>query len=396
MLLTSQVFFMSAAAIQATALGKLVFDTTDRELDLGLLGLAEFAPSFLLVLVTGVVADRLDRRLVCVVALAGEVAVSAGLAVTASREPSGIAAILALATAFGVARAFHAPSERALKPLVCSPEDLPRVVALHSMTWQVGAIGGPVLAGFLYVWSPVAPFVAAASLCLAALVAMLSVRPVSRLAPVTDRPTFRHAVEGLVVIRRSPVLLGAISLDLFAVLFGGAVALLPAIAEKRLGVGAVGLGFLRAGIGVGAAATAVTLAARPLHRNVGRRLFIAVTLFGVATIVLGATHSYAVAFVALAVLSAADMVSVFVRATIVPLAAPRAALGRVHAVEQVFIGASNELGAFESGVAAAWLGAGTAVVLGGVATLVVVAVWLVAFPALRTIDRFDDLVVAEP
>ncbi len=382
---------MSATAIQATALGKLVFDATRRELDLGLLGLAEFAPSFLLVLVTGVVADRLDRRLVCVVALAGEVAVSIGLAVSASTDPSGIAAILALAVGFGVARAFHAPSERALKPLVCAPEDLPRVVALHSMTWQVGAITGPVVAGFLYVWSPFAPFVAAAVLCFAAMVTMWVLRPVSAVAPVTERPTMRHAVEGLVVIRRSPVLLGAISLDLFAVLFGGAVALLPAIAEKRLDVGAVGLGFLRAGIGVGAAVTAVALAARPLHRHVGRRLFVAVSVFGVATIALGATRSYVVAFIALAVLSAADMVSVFVRATIVPLAAPRAALGRVHAVEQVFIGASNELGAFESGVAAAWLGAGAAVVLGGVATLTVVVVWLAVFPALRTIDRFDDL-----
>ena len=214
--------------------------------------------------------------------------------------------------------------------------------------------------------------------------------------PSDERPTLHHALEGLRFIRRQPVLLGAIALDLFAVLFGGAVALLPAIAEERLGVGNVGYGWLRAAPGVGAVAVTVVLAARPVRRHVGVTLLIVVGLFGAATVVFGLTTSYIVAFLALLVLSSADAVSVFIRATIVPLATPDRMRGRVAAVENVFIGASNELGAFESGVAAALLGVGPAVVLGGVLTLVVVAVWPILFPSLRAIDRFEDVMVREP
>jgi MFS family permease len=187
------------------------------------------------------------------------------------------------------------------------------------------------------------------------------------------------------------VLLGAIALDMFAVLFGGAVALLPAIAEDRLGVGNVGYGWLRAAPGIGAVVVTAVLAIRPVSRRVGRTLLVAVAVFGLATIVLGLTHNYTVAFVALVVLAGADAVSVFIRATIVPLATPDHMRGRVMAVENVFIGASNELGAFESGVAAAVLGVGPAVVLGGGVTLGVVGIWSVAFPTLRDIDRFQDI-----
>jgi hypothetical protein len=211
-----------------------------------------------------------------------------------------------------------------------------------------------------------------------------------------ERATLSHALEGLRFIRRTPILLGAISLDLFAVLFGGAVALLPAIAEDRLGVGAVGLGWLRAAGGIGASITAVVLAVRPLRRRVGRWLLVSVGVFGLATVVLGVTRNYLVAFVAMGVLTSADMVSVFVRGTIVPLATPDAMRGRVLAVEQVFIGASNELGAFESGVAATFVGLVAAVVSGGVATLAVVAVWWKAFAALRDVDTFDDIVPPDP
>lgn len=390
-LLASQLQFTMAFSIQATALGKQIFDITGRELDLGFLGLAEFLPSFLLVLVTGSVADRLDKRRVVSAALVLELVCSLSLAGYARSDPSAVGPIFALGAGFGVARAFHAPAERALKPLVAPPDLLPRVVALHSTTWQLGAIAGPVTAGFLYTVSPVAPYLASGVLSAGALVAMLALRYAVEPAPSHDRPTLHSALEGLRVIRSTPVLLGAISLDLFAVLFGGAVALLPAIAEKRLGVGAVGLGFLRSSVGVGAALTAVVLANRPLVRAIGRTLFAAVAMFGVLTIALGLTRSFAVAVVVLAALSAADMVSVFIRATLVPFATPPYALGRVHAVEQVFIGASNELGAFESGVAASLLGLTPAVVLGGAATLVVAGLWTVLFPALRSVDRFDDV-----
>ena len=211
-----------------------------------------------------------------------------------------------------------------------------------------------------------------------------------------DPPSLHTALEGLRLIFRTPILLGAISLDLFAVLFGGAVALLLAIADEQLGVGAVGLGVLRAAAGVGAAIMAVTLALRPINRRVGRSLFVAVGIFGIGTIVLGITHSFAIAFVSLLVLSAADAVSVFIRATLTPLVTPASARGRVLAVENVFIGASNELGAFESGVAGQLLGLAPAVVLGGGMTLVVAGVWTVLFPSLRDVDRFSDLSGASP
>jgi hypothetical protein len=205
-----------------------------------------------------------------------------------------------------------------------------------------------------------------------------------------------QALEGLRFIRRTPLLLAAISLDLFAVLFGGAVALLPAIAEKRLGVGAVGLGWLRAAGGIGASITAAALAARPFRHKVGRWLLIAVAVFGVATVVLGVTRSYVVAFIAMFLLTSADMVSVFVRGTLVPLATPNAMRGRVLAVEQVFIGASNELGAFESGVAAALFGLVVAIASGGLATLAIVGLWWVLFPSLRDVDTFDEVVPVAP
>ena len=206
-----------------------------------------------------------------------------------------------------------------------------------------------------------------------------------------ERPTLRHAMEGLHFIRRTPILLAAISLDLFAVLFGGAIALLPVIAEERLNVGDVAYGWLRASAGIGAAVMAVFLASRPVTKRVGRTLLIVVAVFGIHSIVLGLTHSYAVAFVAVLIGSAADMVSVFIRGSLVPLVTPDDKRGRVSAVEGVFIGASNELGAFESGAVAAVVGVPATVVGGGIATMAIVGFFWRAFPSLRNIDRFDEL-----
>jgi hypothetical protein len=200
----------------------------------------------------------------------------------------------------------------------------------------------------------------------------------------------REALEGLRFVRGQPVLLGAISLDLVAVLFGGAVALLPALAEERLGVGAVGLGWLRAAVGIGAAAVTIVLAVKPVTRRVGSTMLIAVAIFGAGTIVLGVTTSFVIAFVSIAVLSGADAVSVFIRGTLVPLVTPPDKRGRVLAVETVFIGASNELGAFESGVAGQLLGPAAAVVLGGAITMLIALSWGRLFPALRAVDRFPD------
>ena len=393
----------SASLMAVTALGKQVFDLTGEELSLGLLGLAEFAPAALLVFVSGPVADRFDRRRVVSVAAAGEAACGLALAWYASSGQDAVGPIFALVVAFGVARAFIAPSARSLPADVVAPVDLPWLVARNSITFQAALIAGPVSGGMLYALDPRAPFLAMAGLLLVATatIQLVSVRPFDR-RPVpasgtsgesgtsgrSSRPSIREAMEGLRVIRDQPILLGVISLDLFAVLFGGAVALLPAIAEDQLGVGAVGFGWLRAAGGIGAAVVTIALARRPIRRHVGRVLLLVVAAFGLFTIVLGLTRSFVVAFLAMAALTGFDAVSVFIRGTLVPLVVTADTRGRVLAVENVFIGASNELGAFESGVAGQVLGTSAAVVLGGIATIAIAGTWWVVFPALRNTDRF--------
>jgi MFS family permease len=389
--LLSSVFCSStAAALLATVLGKLVFDMTGSSLALGLLGLAEFAPAALLVLVTGTVADRVDRKRLAAIALTAEAVAVAMLAFYAGTHPTSTLPIFLLVIAYGTARAFATPASRSLPADSMEPARLPWLTARQSATWQGATIVGPVIGGFLYVIGVWVPFVAATVLVLLAAFAVTGVRPLPREGPVPEREpaTIRHAVEGLRFVRHQPILLGAISLDLFAVLFGGAVALLPAIAEERLHVGAIGLGWLRAAIGIGAGSVTVFLAVRPVHRKVGRTLLITVALFGVGTIVLGFTTYFVVAFIALMALSGADSVSVFIRSTLVPLVTPPEQPGRVLPVEAVIIGASNELGAFESGVVGQLLGPAAAVVLGGAATLVVAGLWWALFPALRRVDGF--------
>jgi MFS family permease len=403
--LLSSVFAASTAmALLATVLGKLVFDLTGSELALGLLGLAEFAPAALLVFVTGPLADRVDRRRLAAIALTGEAVTVIGLAVYVATGPTATLPIFLLVIGFGTARAFATPATRSLPADTVTPARLPWLTARQAVTWQGALVVGPVLGGFLYVVDPWVPFaVAAALVVVAALtIGFVKVREAIVVAPVAanaagtvaarERPSLHEAVEGLRFVRSQPILLGAISLDLFAVLFGGAVALLPAIAEDRLGVGAVGLGWLRAATGIGAGVVALYLTVRPVSRRIGRTLLLSVALFGIATIVLGVTTSFAIAFVALLVLSGADAVSVFIRSTLVPLVTPADKRGRVLAVEAVFIGASNELAAFESGVVGQLLGPGTAIVLGGVATLAVAALWWGLFPALRSVDTFPALI----
>ncbi|MFP5377476.1 MAG: MFS transporter, partial [Acidimicrobiia bacterium] len=384
-----------------------------RELDLGWLGLAEFAPAALLVLVTGALADRHDRRRVVAVAVTAQAVASVALALYAGSEPTAASPIFALVFAFGTARAFAAPAARALPADLVGPDRLPWVVARYSGAWQAALVAGPVAGGLLYAVDVRLPYVAAAALLLASAASVLAVRPraagpapagvspADALVEATVEPLMggagavpparaglAEAIEGFRFIRRVPVLLGAISLDLFAVLFGGAVALLPAIATDRLGVGAVGLGWLRAAGGLGAGAVALALAVRPLRRRIGPTLFAVVAAFGLGTIVLGLTRDYAVAFAAMVVLSGADAVSVFIRATLVPLVTPDDKRGRVLAVENVFIGGSHERGACESGGGGQAFGPSAAIVLGGAATLAVAGTWWLLFPDLRRIDRF--------
>jgi len=392
-LVVAQFAFSAGVFLQAAALGKQVYDITGNEFDLGLLGLAEFLPAAVLVLVTGAVADRFDRRKVAAAGLFGELLCSVALLVYARSEPTAVWPIFVIAVCFGAFRAFVTPASRALPPMVAPEGELPRVIAVNSATWTAAVIVGPAASGFLYDVDPWVAFFVAAVLIGGGMVA-IRVLPVRRRpAPPgpDERPSVHAALEGLRFIRRTPILLAAISLDLFAVLFGGAIALLPAIAEDRLGVGDIAYGWLRAATGIGAAAMALWLAVHPISRHVGRNLFAAVAVFGAGTVVLGATTHYVVAFVTIVVISAADMISMYIRATLVPLVTPDEKRGRVLAVENVFIGGSNELGAFESGVAAAVLGTPLAVVGGGLATLAVAGIWQRLFPALRRVDRFDDV-----
>jgi len=392
-LLISNAILYSGIALQSTALLKQAFDITGRESDIGWIGLAEFLPIALLVLVSGSVADHFSRKGIALITVSAEVVTSGLLVLYALNNPTSVTPLFGIAFAFGIARAFQAPAMRSMPPMVAPTGALPKVIALYSAVWTGAIIVGPAMGGLLYAVDPWVAYLGAMILIFTSAL-VLSTQTFLRqpLPPDPDsRPTLRTAVEGLVFIRRTPILLAAIALDLFAVLFGGAVALLPVIAEERLGVGDVAYGFLRAAPGFGAAAMALVLAARPVRRHVGKTLLCAVGLFGFGTVVLGLTHSYVIAFLSLVVLSAADMVSVFIRGSLVPLVTPDEKRGRVLAVEAVFIGASNELGAFESGMAAQAFGVTATVVGGGLATLGVVGIWWFAFPSLRRIDRFEEL-----
>lgn len=394
-------FYLVSTALAAvglnvfvTVLFKHVFDTTGDALDIGWIGLAQFLPAAVLVLVSGWVADRFDRRRVSSLFLLVRVGCSLSLIAITRSEPTTVWPFFVVALAFGAADGMLSPSRRAIAPLTASPAEFPRVVALWTATFTGATIVGPVLGGFLYVHGAASAYLIAAALQLASIPPLLLIRYQREPERTTSRPSISSALEGLRFIRRSPIVLAAISLDLFAVLFGGAVALIPAVAEDRLGVGDIAYGWLRAAPGIGAATMAVVLAVRPVQRRVGPTLLAVVAIFGAGTVVFGVTRSYAVAFVALVVISAADMISMFIRGSLVPLATPDDQLGRVSAVEGVFIGASNELGAFESGVTARLFGVPWAIAGGGMITLAIAASFAFLFPSLRRIDSFDDVPTA--
>ncbi len=392
-MLGSSLAFHIGVSLQAATLGKHIFDITGRAIDIGWLGLAEFGPIAILVLVSGSVADRFNRKHVAALALGGEMFCAIALVAYSLSEPTAVWPFFVIATLFGISRAFLSPATRAMYPMVAPDGGLPPVIALSSGSWTSAMIIGPAASGFLYSAAPWIAYATTTALIFIGIIGIMRVHFEREPTPrdPDEKVTMRSAMEGLFFIRRTPILLAAISLDLFAVLFGGAIALLPAIAEEQLHVGDVAYGWLRASAGIGAAAMALFLSIKPLRRNVGKALLIAVGIFGVGTIVLGATHTYWIAFAAVLILSAADMVSVFIRGSIVPLVTPDLKRGRVSAVENVFIGATNELGAFESGIASQAFGTPAAVIGGGVATLGVVAVWWFGFKPLRDIDMFSDL-----
>ena len=383
--------------LQAATLGKHIYDITGREIDIGLLGLAEFLPVALLVFVSGTVADRYNRRRVAVTAMVGEFMCALALVFYSRTNPTNVAPIFLIAIAYGASRAFVSPAMRSIGPMIAPEHGLPQMVAMYSAVWTGAMIVGPAMSGFLYAAAPWIAYATAAGLIGLGiiLISRIKLQIISAAVVKTERPTLHSAMEGLRFIRRTPILLAAISLDLFAVLFGGAIALLPVIAKDQLMVGDVAYGWLRASVGIGAASTAAILAFRPIRRRVGRSMLIAVGVFGLGTIVLGLTSNYWVAFFAVMILSAGDMISVFVRGAIVPLVTPDDKRGRVSAVENVFIGATNELGAFESGAVSQLVGVKSTVVGGGIATLGIVGIFWYKFKQLRNIDTFDELSAEE-
>jgi MFS family permease len=388
-----------ALQIQATALAWQIYAITDDVFQLGLVGLAEFLPAAVLALPAGNLADRVDRRFLILIGVAAELVAALILVLLASTDQITEHAILALALCFGVARAIATPAARALMPNLVPKERLPSAIAWSSTSWQVATIAGPSLggslysgfAGWLYPESPAVAYAGAALGFAGAVLLFFLMHGRSVTARARKGGDFLAMLAGLALIVRNRLLLSTISLDLFAVLFSGATALIPVFAQDILGVGAGGAGLLRSAQGAGATVTALLLTQLPLQRHVGRRLFMAVGLFGVAAIVFGLSRDFWLSFAAMVVLGAADMVSVFIRATLVPLATPDELRGRVTAVESVFIGASNELGAFVAGAGGALLGAVPAVLVGGSMTLLITLCWAGLFPNLRRLDRFADL-----
>jgi MFS family permease len=336
-----------------------------------------------------VAADRFPRKRILILCFLGEALCAAGMAGVSFAGLSSVPVLLALAFAFGMARAFQAPAGVALAPMLVPKALLPRAIAWNSLAFQVGTIAGPALAGLLVGrWSSAHSYSVSTALYL---VAVLGFGFISRNTRPLAQPGSRLAQvrEGLAYIRDNKVVLGAISLDLFAVLLGGATALLPVFARDVLGVGAEGFGLLRSAPAVGAAAVALVLAVRPIRRRAGSAMFAGVALFGLATVVFGLSRSFGLSLVALATLGGADMVSVYVRQTLIQIVTPDAMRGRVAAVSFLFIGASNELGEFESGVTARLFGPVGAAVFGGVASLAVTGLWARLFPALREVDRLE-------
>ena len=377
-----------ATQILSVAIGWQIYDLTRNPLDLGLVGLVQFAPALLLVLVTGTVSDRYNRRLVVAICQFVEAACGVTflvLTVTGTISTAWIFSILAM---FGVARAFMNPAASSLIPNLVPERDLSSAIALSSSSWQIAIIVGPVVGGLLYGVGAAAPYAATVALLLAAAVLVSLVpRPPQKMTP--EPTSWFTVVAGFRYVWHEKIVLGAISLDLFAVLLGGATALLPAYARDILDTGPWGLGLLRSAPGVGAIVVALYLAVRPVRDHAGAIMFVTVALFGAFTLVFGVSTAVWLSVAALALAGAADMVSVYVRETLIQLWTPDAVRGRVSAVNAVFVGASNELGEFRAGTVAALIGVVPAVVVGAIGTVAVAGLWAWAFPMLRRARRLD-------
>jgi MFS family permease len=379
-----------AVQMQTVAVGWQVYEVTRDPLDLGLIGLSQFLPFILTILPAGHLADSHDRRRIVTACYALECICALLLLAIARRGLTEATPVFAVMTLFGVARAFQMPTGQALLPNLVPHQQFGAAVAINSSTWQIATIAGPALGGFVYLAGAPVVYATAAALFAVSVALTLALRSGGGRNQVREATSFATLTLGLRFVRSRRVVLGAISLDLFAVLFGGATALLPVYAADVLHVGPDGLGWLRTAPAIGAAICGIVLSLLPITRNVGRHMFGGVVVFGLSTIVFGLSTSFGLSMIALAAMGAGDMVSIYIRHLLVQLETPDAIRGRVSAINAVFIGASNELGEFESGVTAAWFGTVAAVIVGGCATLAVAALWTRLFPQLARMDHLPQ------
>lgn len=374
---------------QVYDIARQTMTTKEAAFQLGLIGMVQFLPLLLLTLVVGWTADHVDRRWIARAVVVLEIGCGLALALLTGSGAITLPSLFAVAALLGVARAFAGPAFSALGPNLVPQRLLPRAIAINSTAWQIGAITGPALGGYLYAIDHPLPYFVAAGLFAMALVALLMIGPVARPAVDRNARPWQQMIEGMRYVRRNRLVLGAISLDLFAVLLGGATAMLPIYARDILKVGPEGLGHLRAAPAIGAGLTALWLSIRPLTNNVGPKLLAGVAVFGAATIGFGLSRSMPLSLFCLALLGVGDMVSVFIRQSLVQIYTPDAMRGRVGAVSTLFISGSNELGEAESGLLAALIGPVAAVIAGGVGAIAITFLWARWFPELRNTRTFD-------
>ena len=390
--LLARVVAVVATQVQAVVVAWQVYDLTRDPLALAWVGLAQFLPMLCLLVPAGDLIDRFDRRRILALSWSVGAVCSALLWWLSGHGNSGVTGIYAVLVLYGCSRAFSAPTLQSLLPQIVPRNQLAPAIAANSMLMRGASVGGPLLGGFLYTLGGAQLTYAVCCACFVLGVALLlRVAVAYATAPGPTQGTMGQRFgAGIAFIRSRPIILGTISLDLFAVLLGGVVALLPIYAHDVLHVGPAGLGALRSAIAVGEVGMGLYLSLHPLNRHVGRTMFIAVAVFGVANLVFALSTLFWLSFAALLVAGAADMVSVYIRGALVQYSTPDTMRGRVNAVNMLFIGSSNELGEFRAGTSAAWLGAVPAAVVGGLCTLAVVGTWTLAFKQLRKVDRFEE------
>ena len=396
--LAARVVAVVATQVQAVVVAWQVYDITRAPLALAYVGLAQFLPMLCLLLPAGDLIDRFPRKRILALSWSVGGLCSALLWWLSGHGASGVAGIYAVLVLYGCSRAFSGPALQSLLPQIVPRGQLAQAIAANSMLMRAASIGGPLLGGLLYALGGGTLTYAVCCACFGLGVALLLRVVVAHAAPPQPAlgTMWQRFGAGIAFIRSRPIILGTISLDLFAVLLGGVVALLPIYAQEVLHVGPAGLGALRSAMAMGEVGAGLYLSLRPFNRRVGRTMFIAVAVFGVANLVFALSSLFWLSFAALAVAGAADMVSVYIRGALVQFSTPDAMRGRVNAVNMLFIGSSNELGEFRAGTSAAWLGVVPAAVVGGLCTLGVVGGWMLAFRTLRTVDRFEEAAAATP